>query len=150
MHRALPSQLLDYLGPVLGGLVFIAFMSLLKQPTRRTFNAIFVSGAMGAYLGGGLGAWELPFAAAGSVVAFRGLRSSQFIGLAWAMHSVWDLVHHFYGNPIWPFLETSSFGCCLCDAVIAVWFFYGAPSIFEALRSRGRRRDVVPSGSEST
>jgi hypothetical protein len=42
-----------------------------------------VGGAMGAYISGGLGLWELPFAAVGSVVAYQGLRSHRFIGLAW-------------------------------------------------------------------
>ncbi len=35
------------------GLVFVLLMSLLKGPTRRNFNAIFVGGAMGAYISGG-------------------------------------------------------------------------------------------------
>src|SRR5262245_66454717 len=134
MHRALPAQAMDYVGPVIGGLVFVVLMSLLKEPTRRNFNAIFVAGAMGAYISGGLGMWELAFAAAGSIVAFRGLSSSRFIGIAWLMHSAWDLVHHFLGNPIWPFMETSSFGCCVCDAGIAVWCLSGAPSVVARLR----------------
>jgi hypothetical protein len=142
MHRSLPIQAADYFGPVIGGLVFIALMSFMKEPTRRNFNAIFVAGAMGAYISGGLGSWELPFAAAGSVVAFRGLRSHRFIGIAWLMHSGWDLLHHFFGNPIWPFMTTSSFGCCICDAVIAAWFFAGAPSAVEAVR--GRLRPAEP------
>jgi hypothetical protein len=124
-------------------------MSLLKEPTRRSFNAVFVAGAMGAYIGGGLGLWELPFAAIGSVVAFRGLRDVRFIGVAWLMHSAWDLVHHFFGNPIWPFLETSSFGCCICDAVIAVWFFARAPSVAEMLRAR-RAAEVGASKGTAT
>src|SRR6185369_7933294 len=99
MHRALPGLASDYFGPVFGGVVFIALMSLLKEPTRRNFNAVFVGGAMGAYISGGLGLWELAFAGAGSVVAFRGLQSPRSIGVAWLMHSVWDLVHHFFGNP---------------------------------------------------
>jgi len=128
MHRPLPVEVADYVGPVVGGMVFVFLMSLLKEPTRRNFNAIFVAGAMGAYISGGLGLWELPFAVVGSVVAFRGLRAPRFIGVAWVMHSAWDLAHHFFGNPIWPFMQTSSFGCCICDAVIAAWFFAGARS----------------------
>jgi hypothetical protein len=45
------------------------------------------------------------------------------------MHSAWDLVHHFWGHPIWPFMPTSSFGCMIFDALIAVWFLAGAPSM---------------------
>jgi len=135
MHRALPVHAADYLGPAIGAVAFVVVMSLLREPTRRTFNAIFVAGAMGAYISGGLGLWELPFAAIGSVVAYQGLRSHRFIGIAWLMHSCWDLVHHFFGNPIWPFAETSSFGCCIFDAGIAVWFLAGAPSVVKAPRA---------------
>jgi len=136
MHRTLPVHPADYFGPVIGALVFIFLMSLLSEPRRRTFNAVFVAGAMGAYISGGLGLWELPFAAIGSVVAYLGLRSYRFVGVAWLMHSAWDLVHHFFGNPLWPFLETSSFGCCIVDAIIAGWFLAGAPSVVDALRAR--------------
>jgi len=134
MHRALPVHAGDYFGPVMGAVVFILLMSLVREPARRNFNAIFVAGAMGAYISGGLGLWELPFAAVGSFVAYQGLRSHRFIGVAWLMHSAWDLVHHFFGNPIWPFAEMSSFGCCIFDAVIAAWFLAGAPSVVKALR----------------
>jgi len=136
MHRALPAHAANYFGPVVGGLVFVLLMSLLKEPTRRNFNAIFAGGAMGAYISGGLGLWELPFAAVGSVVAYQGLRSHRFIGLAWLMHSAWDLVHHFFGKPIWPLMETSSFGCCIFDAVIAAWFIAGAPSAIAVTLAR--------------
>jgi hypothetical protein len=117
-----------------------------EQPTRRTFNATFLAGAMGAYISGGLGLWELPFAVIGSIVAYRGLRSYRFLGVGWLMHSTWDLVHHFFGNPIWPFLETSSFGCFLFDAVVAAWFFVGAPSVC-GKRGSGSR---VPASSRET
>ena len=40
-------------------------------------------------------------------------------------------VHHVWGNPIWPFMPTSSFGCLVFDALIAIWFLAGAPSRFE-------------------
>ncbi|UJR82264.1 DUF6010 family protein [Sandaracinus amylolyticus] len=129
MHRPLPTELLDYVGPAIGALVFVLVMSRFADPARRELNAVIVGGAMGAYLGGGLGIWELPFAAIGAVVAYRGLRSHRAIGIAWWMHSAWDLVHHLYGDPIWPFMETSSFGCMIFDAIIGLWFFLGAPSI---------------------
>jgi hypothetical protein len=44
------------------------------------------------------------------------------------MHAVWDILHHLWGNPIWPFMATSSFGCMIFDALIACWFVAGAPS----------------------
>jgi hypothetical protein len=128
MH-APPLHVMDYVGPVTGAALFVLLMSLARDPGRRTFNAILVAGASGVYLHGGFGVWELLFPLAALPVANRGLRSYRFIGLAWVMHACWDLPHHLWGNPIWPFMPTSSFGCIIFDALIAVWFFAGAPSL---------------------
>ncbi|HYX81526.1 MAG TPA: DUF6010 family protein, partial [Gemmatimonadales bacterium] len=68
------------------------------------------------------------YPAAATPVAYLGLRSYRFIGVGWLVHSCWDIVHHVWGNPIWPFMPTSSFGCTVFDAGIALWFVAGAPS----------------------
>jgi hypothetical protein len=139
-----PLHLADALGPAVAALVFVAVMSLVKEPARRNYNAILAAGASGVYLSGGLGLWELLYAAvAGGLVAYLGLRSHLYIGFAWLMHACWDLVHHFYGNPIWPFMPTSSFGCTVFDSLIALWFINGAPSFLALARSRARPRDVT-------
>jgi hypothetical protein len=129
MHQPPPLHLANVVGPVVAALAFIAIMSLVREPARRSFNAILLAGAAGVYLSGGLGPWELLFPAALAVVAYRGLHSYRYIGLGWFMHSGWDLVHHFYGQPIWPWAPSSSFGCLIFDAVIAIWFIAGAPSV---------------------
>jgi hypothetical protein len=129
MHQPPPLHLADVVGPLVAALAFIAIMSLVREPGRRSFNAIFLAGAAGVYLSGGLGPWELIFPATLAVVAYRGLHSYRYIGLGWFMHSGWDLVHHFYGQPIWPWVPSSSFGCLILDAVIAIWFITGAPSV---------------------
>ncbi len=124
---------MDAVGPALGALLFILGMGFVREPARREWNAVFVAGASGAYLSGGLGLWELLFpAVVGGVIAYRGLRSYRAIGVAWLAHSAWDLVHHLWGNPIWPFMETSSFGCTIFDAIIALWFLAGARPLFGA------------------
>jgi len=133
-----PLVVMDYIGPAIAGAIFVLLMSLVQEPGRRNFNAIFVAGASGAYIsGGGLGLWELLYPAIAAPVAYLGLRSHRYIGIAWLMHSCWDLVHHFRGNPIWPFMPASSFGCTIFDAVIAFWFLAGAPSMFRASRPGG-------------
>jgi hypothetical protein len=121
---------MHHVAAVLAALVFIAIMSLIEPRARLAYNAILAAGASGAYLsGGGFGVWELPYAMlAGGVVSYLGLRSFRLIGLAWLMHTGWDLAHHFWGSPIWPFLDDSSLGCALFDAVIGAWFLAGAPS----------------------
>src|SRR5207247_1920930 len=115
--------------PVVVALVFIALVSVIREPHRREFNAIMVAGAGAAYLGAGLGAWEFAYTAVATYVAYRGLRSYTCIGVAWLLHTGWDIVHHFYGNPIVPFIANSSLGCAICDPVIALWCFMGAPSL---------------------
>ena len=127
MHN--PSLLVsDYIGPAIGAGVFVMAMSFVKEPSRRSFNALFVAGASGVYLSGGFGAWELLYPAIAMPFVFFGLRSYRFIGIAWMMHASWDIVHHFWGNPIWPFIPSSSFGCAIFDILITVWFLWDAPS----------------------
>jgi hypothetical protein len=121
---------MDVVGPIIGAAVFIAVMSIVREPTRRTLNAVIVAGAGGAYLsGGGFGPWEIIYPVVATPVAFLGLDSYAFIGIAWLMHSTWDIAHHLFGNPIWPFMPTSSFGCMIFDALIAIWFMTGAHPI---------------------
>jgi hypothetical protein len=125
------------IGSVIAALVYILACSLLKEPNRRNFNAIMIGGASAAYLsGGGLGIWEFAFTALVTFCAYKGLRSYHFIGIGWLLHVAWDVVHHFYANPIIPFLPSSSAGCAITDAVLAVWFFANAPSVFDLARTR--------------
>jgi len=130
---------LDLLMPLVGVPVFVALNSLIPEPARRRWNAIFVAGAGSAYLSGGLGFLEFPYILIATYVAYRGLDAHRWIGIAWLMHTGWDVVHHLYGNPIWVFAPKSSAGCAVFDAAIAIWFLAGAPSVFEWLPGGPRR-----------
>jgi Family of unknown function (DUF6010) len=132
---------MDYFGPAISAVLFVLIMSFVPEPARLRFNAIFAAGAVGAYLNGGFGVWELLYPTFATPVVYLGLRSYRYIGLAWLMHAAWDLPHHLWGNPIWPFMRTSSFGCMIFDSLIAVWFIAGAPS-FIVRRSLAPRRGV--------
>jgi len=130
LPHAVPAlHLVDYVGPAAAAVVFVLLMSLVSEPARRRINAVLVAGAGGVYLSGGLGPWELLYPAIATPVAYLGLDSHRWIGVAWLMHAGWDVVHHVWGNPIWPFMPTSSFGCMLFDALIAIWFFADAPTL---------------------
>jgi len=127
MHAAPPLHVMDWVGPVVGAAAFVLLMSRVREPARRTANAMLVMGASGVYLsGGGFGPWELLYPALAGPVAYLGLTSYRCIGLAWLMHAGWDAVHHLWGNPLWPFMATSSFGCLLFDTLIAMWLLAGA------------------------
>ena len=140
MHTV-PLAVMDYVGPAVGALVFVAVMSLVAEPTRRTLNAVILAGASGVYLSGGFGRWELIYPVIALQIAFSGLRSYRLIGVGWLIHACWDSVHHLWGNPIWPFMPSSAFGCMMFDSMIAPWFLAGAPSFLKrprvAMRATG-------------
>ena len=119
---------------VAGG--FIALCSLIREPARQKFNAIFLAGAGAAYLSGGFGLWEFGFCAAITGLAYRGLSDYRAIALGWLLHAGWDVAHHLWGHPIIPFSATSSLGCAICDPAITLWFAFGAPTIW-------RRREAA-------
>jgi hypothetical protein len=130
--------IMGVIGPVIVALVYIALCSLFAEPHRRNFNAIMIAGAGAAYLNGGFGIWEFAFTVMVTYCAYKGLRSYTFIGVGWLLHTGWDVLHHLYGDPIVPFAAGSSLGCAICDPVIALWCFAGAPSVYDLLRRRRR------------
>jgi Family of unknown function (DUF6010) len=136
-HPALLAM--DYFGPAISAFLFVLIMSFVPEPTRLRFNAIFAAGV-----------WELLYPALATPVVYCGLRSHRYIGLAWLMHSAWDSPHHLRGNPIWPFMRTSSFGCMIFDALIAAWFLAGAPSLIPGRSPASRRRVAEPMHREPT
>jgi len=134
MHEEPILHTTDVLGPLLAAGTFVAVMSLVREPVRHTLNAVLVAGSALAYLSGGFGAWELVYPVLVTPVAYFALQSYRFIALGWFMHAAWDIAHHLYGNPIWPWMPTSSFGCVVFDSAIALWFLAGARSIYRLER----------------
>ena len=124
------APLMAYVAPAIQGLVFITLMSLVKEPYKRQINVVIGGGFATIYVNGGFGGWEFAYMALAMIPAVLGHRSYTYIGVVWIMHTGWDIMHHFYGKPLWHFDELSSLGCAVMDAVVAVWFFAGAPSIF--------------------
>ncbi|MFJ5528278.1 DUF6010 family protein [Streptomyces sp. NPDC093261] len=134
---------MQYVMPVVIGVLYAFLNSLIRAPHRRRVNALMIAGAGAVYIsGGGLGGWEFAFAALLTYVAYRGLESWTFIGIGWLLHTAWDIVHHFKGSPIIPFAHGSSLGCAICDPVIALWCLRGGPSVRDLVR--GRRPTAVP------
>lgn len=136
--------------PILIGLIAIGCISLIPEPHRRRVNALAVAGAGAAYLsGGGFGPWEFVLPVVMTYVAYRGLDNWAFIGIGWLLHTAWDIGHHLQGSPIIPFAEYSSFGCSICDPVLALWCFAGGPSIIDWARTRLVRKPPAPISSPS-
>ncbi|MFF7188593.1 DUF6010 family protein [Streptomyces sp. NPDC008222] len=134
---------MQYVMPVVVGVLYALLNSLLREPHRRRVNALMIAGAGAVYIsGGGLGGWEFAFTALLTYVAYRGLESWTFIGIGWLLHTVWDVLHHFKGSPIIPFAHSSSLGCAICDPVIALWCLRGGPSLRELVR--GGRPAAAP------
>jgi len=141
-HTTMQIHLVDVVAPVVVATLFIGATSTFQEPQRRNFNAIMVAGAGAAYLNGGLGIWEFAFSAVLTSCAYKGLNSYGFIGLGWILHTGWDAMHHLYGNPIVPFVPTSSLGCAICDPMIAAWCFAGAPAVY----GLATKRNLTTSG----
>ena len=118
------------ISPLLVAVVLVGMCSLLREPTRQKFSAIFLAGAGAAYLSGGFGIWEFAFCAVITLLAYRGLENYSAIALGWVLHTCWDAAHHLYGNPIIPFAPLSSMGCAISDLGIAAWYFAGAPDLW--------------------
>ena len=140
-HPATALSTAQLISPVFVGLVWIGVFSLMKEPLRQQLSAIMIAGAGAAYLSGGLGIWEFVACACFTFLAYRGLTDYRFIGIGWFLHTCWDIVHHLYGNPIIPFAPSSSAGCAICDLVLAIWYFVGAPAVFH-LFTRNRAREA--------
>lgn len=135
-----PVTLVGVVSPIVIGFILIALISLLREPARQKFSAVFVAGAGAAYFGGGFGPWELVFCTVVTLLAFRGLTDYRAIGVAWFCHTGWDFAHDLYGSPIIPFAPASSFGCFICDPVLAVWYLLGAPDLWRRFRASGTAR----------
>ncbi len=110
--------------------LYITIFSLVNEPKRKTINALIIAGAGAVYWSGGLGVLEFLFGTLMLWVAYRSLTSYIFTGIGWLLHTVWDIVHHLYANPIVSFSPSSSAGCAVCDSILALWFFAQAPSVF--------------------
>jgi hypothetical protein len=124
------ATILQLVLPVVVAIVLIGLISALAEPARQKFSAVFLAGAGAAYLSGGFGLWEFAFCAVMTALAYAGLAHYRAIAIGWLAHTIWDYLHHLYGNPIIPFQPMSSFGCAICDPVLAAWYAIGAPSIW--------------------
>ena len=135
-HQPPSLDFLHSLPPVFVAIAFIAAVSLLREPKRRQFSALVIAGAGATYFGAGFGFWEVAFCALMTWLAFSALDDYRYAGVGWLLHVGWDVLHHLRGHPILPFLPLSSAGCAICDSVIAIWYFLGAPSFYGAIRLR--------------
>jgi Family of unknown function (DUF6010) len=118
--------------------IFIIIMSLLKEPLRQKINAGLIAVAGGAYINAGLMPFDQLFNVVLVFVAYKGLQNYKFIALGWIIHTCWDIVHHFYGHPIDFAVPESTNVCAFFDVLIAIWFFFNAPSVFDYVKAKFR------------
>jgi hypothetical protein len=126
----------NVIAPIAVSGAFIAIMSMLREPDRQKVSALLIAGAGAVYFGAGFGWSEVAFCALLTWLAFRGLQDYRFVGTAWVLHIIWDVLHHLYGRSILPFLPLSSAGCAICDTGIAIWYFLGARPPWRLAASR--------------
>ena len=121
--------LLDVVAACVVAVLIILLSSRMPRGQRQSLHAIVVAGAGAAYLTAGLGAWEFAFTTVATFVAWRGLADIRFVGIAWLLHTGWDVVHHLYAEPIVWAVPSSSAQCAVCDVILASWFLAGAPAL---------------------
>lgn len=115
-------------------LFWIIPSSLMKEPKRRTYNAVILAIAGGAYFNAGFGFYEIVFGAVIGFTAYRSLNNYKFLTFGWVLHIIWDVAHHLTGNPMLTFLPSSSFECAITDSLLAIWYLFNAPSIFSLFK----------------
>ncbi|MEM7549297.1 MAG: DUF6010 family protein [Bacteroidota bacterium] len=126
----------DVTSSIISGVVFIALVSLIKEPYRQRMMAMMLAVAGGVYINNGFGQYEMLAAIVVGIVAFYGSKSYKYIGIGWVFHTALDIAHHIHGYPLISTAALSSLGCAVFDVVIAIWFFTGAPSIYSFFISR--------------
>lgn len=119
---------------VLAAVVFIFVIGLIKEPIRQKSMAIMLAMAGGLFAIPPLAGWGFLIGAVIAVTAYFGLRSYIFIGVGWLIHAAWDTVLHLNGIGLMGLGPESTFGCATFDPIIALWFFFGAPSIWRFTR----------------
>lgn len=118
--------------------VYMTIFSFVKEPLRQKINALIIAGAGGVYWGSGLGFYEFPLGVILIFLAYKGLKDYKYLALGWIVHTIYDLLHHYYGNPIIPMAPASSAGCAICDPILAIWLYFNAPSVFGLFPFRRR------------
>lgn len=118
-------------GAVIIAGVYIFAFSYVKEPARQQINAFIIAGAGATYWSSGLGYYEFPLGVIMIALAYKGLSNYQYLALGWIVHTFYDVLHHLYANPIVPMSSSSSAGCAICDPILALWLFLGAPSVFK-------------------
>jgi hypothetical protein len=125
---------MNVVGAICIATIFITIFSFVKEPQRQTINALIIAGAGATYWSGGLGFYEFPLGLIMILLAYKGMKNYKFLAIGWMVHTVYDLLHHFYGHPIVPMAPSSSAGCAICDPILAIWLYFGAPSVFDLSR----------------
>ena len=115
-------------------IVFIAAVSLIKEPIRQKAMAIMVAMAGGLFAVPPHAEWGFMVGAVIAVCGYFGLRFYSFIGIGWLLHAAWDTVRYHNDAGIVGQPPIASLGCAIFDPMIALWFFLGAPSIWKFAR----------------
>jgi hypothetical protein len=145
MNHVIPEfTVVHAIGAVALAPIFITLMSLVKEPTRQKLNAVIIAAAGSVYSNHGLGLWEQAFSVLMIFMALKGLTSYRYIAVAWIFHTLFDIPHHLYAVPLDPAAPFSSAVCAIFDPLIAIWFFCGAPSVFDWFK---KTRATMPAGS---
>jgi Family of unknown function (DUF6010) len=121
---------------VLGALIYIGVFSLIPEPSRRYLSIVALASGSSLYYDGGLGAWDKLFWLGVMGLAFAGFRWYPAIGVGWIVHTIWDVLNFRVGHGLETNVLRINLHCAIFDPIIALWFAFGAPSVWELLKRR--------------
>jgi Family of unknown function (DUF6010) len=121
---------------VFGALLFIGALSLVREPSRRYLSVVALASGSSLYYAGGLGGWDKLFWLTVMGFAFAGCRWYPAIGIGWIVHTAWDIFNFRAGHALETGVLRINLHCAIFDPIIALWFAFGAPSVWELLKRR--------------
>jgi Family of unknown function (DUF6010) len=121
---------------VLGALVYIGVFSRIPEPSRRRASIVLLASGASLYYDGALGGWDKLFWLVIMGFAFGAFRWYPSLAIGWLVHTTWDLLSFHAGQALEGNTLRINLHCAIFDPTIALWFAFGAPSIWTLLTRR--------------
>jgi Family of unknown function (DUF6010) len=121
---------------VLGACAYVALFSLVREPSRRFISVALLASSASLYYDGKLGIWDKLFWLGIVGCAFVACRWYPGLAIGWLLHTTWDLLSFHAGQALSDNTLRINLHCAIFDPIIATWFVFGAPSVWELAKRR--------------
>lgn len=113
--------------------LFILLAGLIREPFRQRAMVIVLAYAAGVFLNDPFAPYGLIVSLLVALLAGLGLTNYRWIALDWVIHSAWDTCLHMEGHGVAGLDPMTSFACAVVDPIIALWLWFGAPSVLNRI-----------------